>query len=106
MIKFLLSTIVILFIAMTTFSQDLEDDESCLLPDKKVMKIMKITTSPKSNEREKSIAYSKAIQADPENAYTRIMQAEYNFKRGERMEEGYNQGRITLSRLKSVYMEL
>jgi len=104
MIKILLSTIVTLFLAVNTFSQDLEDDESCLLPGKKVMKIMKITTSPKSTEREKSIAYSKAIQADPENAYTRFMQAEYNFKRGEKMEEGYNQGRITLSRLKSVYM--
>lgn len=104
MIKYLLSALFILFLLPNAFSQELEDDESCLLPGKKVMKIMKITTSPKSTEREKSIAYSKAIQADPENAYTRFMQAEYNFKRGKKMEAGYNQGRITLSRLKSVYM--
>lgn len=104
MIKFLLFNIFTLLLVTTSFSQDLEDDESCLLPDKKVMKIMKITTDPKSSEREKSIAYSDAIQLDPENAYTRFMQAEYNFNRGKKMEPGYNQGRITLSRLKAVYM--
>jgi outer membrane protein OmpA-like peptidoglycan-associated protein/tetratricopeptide (TPR) repeat protein len=104
MIKFLLFNIFTLLITITSFSQDLEDDESCLLPDKKVMKIMKITTDPKSSEREKSIAYSDAIQLDPENAYTRFMQAEYNFNRGKKMEPGYNAGRITLSKLKAVYM--
>jgi outer membrane protein OmpA-like peptidoglycan-associated protein/tetratricopeptide (TPR) repeat protein len=104
MIKFLLLNIFTLTLVSTAFSQGLEDDESCLLPDKKVMKIMKITTSPKASEREKSIAYSDAIQADPENAYTRFMQAEYNFKRGKRMEKSYNEGRITLSKLKTVYM--
>ena len=104
MIKFLLSTIFTLILVTSSFSQELEDDESCLLPGKKVMKIMKITTNPKASERERSIAYSDAIQLDPENAYTRFMQAEYNFKRGEKMEAGYNQGRITLSKLKAVYM--
>ena len=104
MIKPILFTLFSILIVNISFSQDLEDDESCLLPGKKVMKLMKITTNPKASEREKSIAYSDAIQLDPENAYTRFMQAEYNFKRGKKMENGYNQGRITLSRLKSVYM--
>lgn len=102
--KTILLNVVTLFIVTSTFSQDLEDDESCLLPDKKVMKIVKITTDPKSSEREKSIAYSDAIQADLDNAYTRFIQAEYNFKRGEKMEPGYNQGRVTLAKLKAVYM--
>ena len=103
MIKFLLTTTFVFFV-INSFSQGLEDDESCLLPGKKVMKLMKITTDAKASERERSIAYSDAIRLDPENAYTRFMQAEYNFKRAEKMEDGYNQGRITLSKLKAVYM--
>lgn len=104
MIKLSLFAIFTLILVINSFSQNSEDDNPCLLPGKKVMKIMKITTSSKSTEREKSIAYSDAIQLNTENAYTRFMQAEYNFNRGKKMEAGYNQGRITLAKLKAVYM--
>lgn len=104
MIKILLLSLFTIAIISPSFSQDLEDDESCLLPDKKVMKVLKVTSDPKASARDKSMAYSEAIKMAPDNAYCRFVQAEYNYNRAKNMEQSYEQGRITFTQLKNVYM--
>ncbi len=64
MIKNLLLSLFTIAIISPIYSQDLEDDESCLMPDKKVMKVLKVTSDSKASEREKSMAYSEAIKLD------------------------------------------
>ena len=104
MIKNLLLSLFTITLISPIYSQDLEDDESCLLPDKKVMKVLKVTSDSKASAREKSMAYSEAIKLAPDNAYCRFIQAEYNYNRAKAMEKSYEQGRITFKQLQNVYM--
>jgi len=104
MIRNLLFGIFTLFFIAPVFSQDLEDDESCLMPDKKILKILKPISDPKASGREISMAYSAAIKAAPDNAYLRFIQAEYNYNRAKNMVKSYEEGRITYTQLNNVYM--
>lgn len=104
MIKNLLLSLFILLLISPSFAQETEDDESCLMPDKKVMKVLKVTTDPKASGKDVSMAYSEAIKMAPDNAYCRFIQAEYNYNRAKNMEQAYEQGRKTFTQLKNVYM--
>ena len=104
MIKNLLLSLFTIVIISPSCAQELEDDQSCLLPDKKVMKILKVTSDTKASGRDISIAYSDAIKLDPDNAYCRFIQAEYNYNRAKGMEKSYEEGRITFTQLKKVYV--
>lgn len=105
-LKYFLISSVFIFTSVHLFSQDneIEDDESCLPPDKKVMKVLKPTTDPKASDREKSLSYDEAIKMTPDNAYCRFIFAEYNYQRAQNMEKAYEEGRITFAQLKNVYM--
>jgi outer membrane protein OmpA-like peptidoglycan-associated protein/tetratricopeptide (TPR) repeat protein len=104
MTKLLLLLTFTLFSISTLIGQNVEENENCNDPEKKVLKILKITNDSKASNKEKSMAYSEAVKLAPDNAYCRFVQAEYNFNRAQQMETAYSQGRITFTQLKNVYM--
>ncbi len=102
--KILLAVFAFTFSIQFSYGQSTEENENCLPPDKKVMKVLKVTSNPKASDKEISMAYSEAVKLAPDNAYCRFVQAEYNFNRAQNMEKAYAQGRINFTQLKNAYM--
>ncbi|MFT5821187.1 MAG: outer membrane protein OmpA-like peptidoglycan-associated protein [Crocinitomix sp.] len=95
--------IALLFIQTTAFSQDIED-ESCAEPeDKKVLKLLKEAESTKNDSRERSMAYTQAVELAPDNAFIYYSFALFNFKKAEEVEAKFNQGRANFAQLSSAY---
>lgn len=104
MIKNLFFCLTISIFYNYSTAQNVEEDENCLPPNKKVMKVLKVTNNSKASDREISMAYAEAVKLAPNNAYVWFVQAEYNFNRAQNMEKAYEMGRINFTQLKNVYM--
>ncbi len=104
MTKLLLLSLFTLTFYNLSVAQNVEEDENCLPPDKKIMKVLKVTNNPKASDKDVSMAYAEAVKLAPQNAYVWFVQAEYNFNRAKKMESAYEQGRINFTQLKNVYM--
>lgn len=95
--------LILIFTKFAAFSQEIED-ESCAEPeDKKVMKFLKEAESTKNDSRERSMAYTQAVDLAPENAFVYYSFAKFNFKKAENVEAQFNQGRTNFDKLSSAY---
>jgi len=101
--KYLLltTTSFIFFNAFTIFAQ--EDDESCVEPDKKVMKLLKVAESPKNDKMERIKAYTDAVKLAPDNAYVYFSYANFNFRKAEEVQYQFDEGRANMKQLTNAY---
>ncbi len=90
-----------LLIVNNAFNQD--EDESCTMPDKKVMKLVKAAESPKIDFRERSQLYLEAIELDDEKAFTVFAYAEYLFDRAQKKYEDYKRGMANYAIVKNQF---
>lgn len=96
--------IAFFFLQTTAFSQDIED-ESCAEPeDKAVVKLLKNAESTKNDSRERSMAYTQAVDLAPDNAFIYYSFAKFNFKKAENVEAKFNLGRANYDQLSSAYL--
>lgn len=95
--------LTLLFVQTVAFSQEIED-EACAEPeDKKVLKLLKEAESTKNDSRERSMAYTDAIDLAPENAFIYYSFAKFNFKKAENVEAKFNRGHANFAQLSSAY---
>lgn len=101
--KYLLLTTTSLFLFnfSITFSQ--EDDESCVEPDKKVMKLLKVAESTKSDKIERIKAYTDAVKLAPDNAFVYFSYANFNFRKAEEVQYQFDEGRANMKQLTNAY---
>ena len=95
--------LLILIISNLSYSQDSEEDESCTLPDKKIMKFVKIAQNEKFDFRERSLNYNNAINANDEKAFSYFIYAEYLFERAEKKYADYKIGRANYTLVKNQF---
>ena len=91
-----------LLFSTSTFAQ--EDDESCVEPDKKTMKLIKEAENTKNDKRERIMAYTEAVKAVPDNAYIYYSYACYNYKLAEEVQYNFDNGRTNFKTLSNAYM--
>ncbi|MEX1001851.1 MAG: OmpA family protein [Crocinitomicaceae bacterium] len=85
------------------FSQD-DEDESCLEPGKKVMKLItKVAENPKKERMERIKAYTDAIEMAPENAYIFYSFANYNYEKALETQDNFEEGRTNFKQLSIAY---
>ncbi len=81
-----------------------EDDESCVEPDKKTMKLLKTAENPKTPKMDRIMAYTDAVKAVPDNAYIYFSYANYNYKLAEEVQYKFDEGRTNFKALSNAYM--
>lgn len=91
-----------LFSLATAFSQE-EEDEYCVEPDKKVMKVLKEAEDPKNSKMDRTKYYTEAIDMAPNNAYTYYSFAEFNYEKANDVYTMYENGRANFQQLSNAY---
>lgn len=84
------------------FCQD-EEDESCSVPDKKILKLIQTAKDPKSDFRTQTLKFSEAINLNDEKAYSYYEYAEFLFKRAEKTLEAYKVGQSNFALVKNQF---
>ena len=84
------------------FSQD-EENEACMEPDKKVMKLLKTAEDPKKEKMERLRAYTDAVALAPENAYVYFSFATYNYENALLVHDQFEGGRVNYKQLAKSY---
>ena len=103
MIKF--STLcLLLLMSLSTFSQD--EEESCIEPNKKAMKVLNKALSAKSDFKETSMAFSEAIELAEDNVMPHFLYAEYLFDRASDKYEDYQIGRANFAQVRTQFLAL
>ncbi len=85
-----------------SFSQD-EEDESCVEPDKKAMKLVKEAESTKNSKMDRIKAYTDALAIAPDNAYIYFSFANFNFGQAENVQAQFDAGRTNFTNLQKAY---
>ena len=101
--KYLLLTATTLFTFNLSSSLAQEDDESCVEPDKKVMKLLKTAESLKNDKMERIKAYTDAVKLAPDNAYVYYSYATFNFRKAEEVQYQFDEGRANMKQLTNAY---
>jgi len=100
--RFLPFAFAVILFPTTFFAQD-EEDESCVEPDKKVMKLISNAENPKNDKMERIKSYTDAIKMVPDNAYVYFSFANYNYENALLVQSSFDNGRANFNQLKIAY---
>lgn len=101
--KILLLTLLYSVTQSFSFLYAQEEDESCVEPDKKVMKLLKIAEDPKKGKMDRIKAYTDAVDMAPDNAYVHFSFATYNYENALSVQDLYENGRANYKQLSNAY---
>jgi outer membrane protein OmpA-like peptidoglycan-associated protein/tetratricopeptide (TPR) repeat protein len=105
-IKYLFAVLFLFPLSYSTYSfaQEDEEDEACMEPDKKVMKLIAEGEDGKNDKRERLEAFIDATKEAPGNAYVYYAMANYNYDRAENVMVDFEAGRANYAQIQTAYM--
>ena len=101
--KLLLTTTLISISILSQYCYSQEEDESCVEPDKKVMKLLKTAENVKADRMDRVKAYTDAVDGAPLNSYVYFSFANFNYERALNVQEQFDNGRANFNQLSTAY---
>lgn len=102
--RLLLTTGLISVFLASDYAFSQEDDESCVEPDKKVMKLLKTGEDQKAERMDRIKAYTDAVAAVPMNSYVYFSFANFNYENALRVQDQFDNGRANFNQLETAFI--